>query len=326
MSAATPELSVRPAEPEDEEAIIDLAARALGWDDEGPHDRLFRWKHRDNPFGTSPMWLAEDDGQLVGFRTFLRWRFRRPGRAPTEAVRAVDTATAPEAQGRGVFTRLTTTAVAQLTDEGVSFVFNTPNDRSRPGYLKMGWQVLGRIPIGVRPAGLRALARMLSARQPARKWSHPTDAGTDARELFADAAATARLLATCPDPPGWSTDRSPAFLAWRYGLPALHYRGVPAGDRLEDGVVVFRLRSRGDALEATVCDVLLPPGRRLGPLLGHLLRSTGADYLVMAGDATRGRALPLPRQGPVLTWRALAPQDTPNRRDLHLTLGDVELF
>jgi len=77
---------------------------------------------------------------------FLRWMFLRPEGGVATAVRAVDTATLPAAQGRGVFTRLTTTAVDELREQGVDFVFNTPNDRSRPGYLKMGWQVVGRVP------------------------------------------------------------------------------------------------------------------------------------------------------------------------------------
>ena len=56
------------------------------------------------------------------------------------AVRAVDTITAPEARGRGVFTRFTLAILSnEITrDDDVSFVFNTPNDQSRPGYLKMG--------------------------------------------------------------------------------------------------------------------------------------------------------------------------------------------
>ncbi len=66
--------------PEDSPQILDLAAAALGWREGEPNEALFNWKHRDNVFGPSPMWVAEVDGELAGFRTFLRWEWDRgPG-------------------------------------------------------------------------------------------------------------------------------------------------------------------------------------------------------------------------------------------------------
>ena len=73
----------------------------------------------------------------------MRWEFQR-GDEVFRCVRAVDTATHPDYQGRGLFTRLTKAALPELVADGVKFVFNTPNDQSRPGYLKMGWQAVGR--------------------------------------------------------------------------------------------------------------------------------------------------------------------------------------
>ncbi len=90
--------------------------------------------------------MTVEQGQVIGFRMLLLWRFRRGDEAVT-AVRAVDTATHPDHQGRGIFRALTTVAVDELRDEGVGFVFNTPNDQSRPGYLKMGWVDIGRPPL-----------------------------------------------------------------------------------------------------------------------------------------------------------------------------------
>ena len=48
-----------------------------------------------------------------------------------------------EAWGRGVFRALTMHALDELHARGVSFVFNTPNDQSRPGYMNMGWRPVG---------------------------------------------------------------------------------------------------------------------------------------------------------------------------------------
>ena len=88
------------------------------------------------------------------------------------AVRAVDTATDPDYQGRGLFTRLTLQAIDELRAEGVDFVFNTPNDQSRPGYLKMGWQVVGTLPTHVRPTRWRNVAAHRPGAAPRRAVEH----------------------------------------------------------------------------------------------------------------------------------------------------------
>src|SRR5690606_32239213 len=106
-------------------------------------------KHRRNPFGASPMWVAETDEGLAAVRAMMRWELAGPDGRVLRAVRAVDTATHADHRGRGLFRRLTLGAVESLTAEGVDLVFNTPNDQSRPGYLTMGWEVLGRVPLAV---------------------------------------------------------------------------------------------------------------------------------------------------------------------------------
>src|SRR4029450_6913661 len=121
------------------------------------------WKHLENPFGASPAWVATVDGQVAGLRIFQRWRFRR-GDDLVPAVRAVDTATEPAFRGQGIFSRLTLQAVDEMKAEGVAFVFNNPNQNSRPGFLKMGWVVLGQLPVVARPPRRpSALLRMARA-------------------------------------------------------------------------------------------------------------------------------------------------------------------
>ena len=192
-----PGLTVRRAVDGDRPAVLALLADSLGWARDDSFADFFDWKHRQNPFGPSPAWVAVADDEIVGFRTFLRWEFEHPDRRRRRAVRAVDTATAPAYQGRGVFRALTTTAVAELTDDGVDFVFNTPNDQSRPGYLRMGWFDVGRLPLEARTTRIAGLWRMRTARVPAERWPVETAAGSDAAALLAD-DAVATLLETLP--------------------------------------------------------------------------------------------------------------------------------
>ncbi len=331
MTAA--ELLLRPASDADIPAIVELAGTALGWRPEDPNEALFRWKHRANPFGPSPMWVAVDGDRLAGFRTFLRWEFEVPGGVARRAVRAVDTATHPGYQGQGIFRRLTTAAIDEMAADGVDFVFNTPNDQSRPGYLKMGWVEVGRVPVAVRPASVAGVKRMAAARVPAAKWSLATRAGRPADEVLADDAALSELLAGLPRPTGLRTRRTPAFLRWRYGGGPVRYRAVALDDDPSRGLVLFRLRERGGAVEAMVGDLLVPAGGGAGAarhLLGRIVDEARPDYLIATagpfGEVLGRGLVPMPRLGPMLTWRALGQADVPRLGDWSFTLGDIELF
>ncbi len=330
--APGPTIAVRPATDADRPAVLELLAASLGWERDATFAEFFDWKHRQNPFGPSPAWVAVDDGDVVGFRTFLRWQFDHPDGRPRRAVRAVDTATAPAYRGRGVFRMLTTTAVEALTDEGADFVFNTPNASSRPGYLRMGWTTVGRLPLEARVSGVAGALRMRNARVAAARWPVATSAGVEAPALLADERVPG-LLDTIGTPTGLRTTTSPAHLRWRYGLAALGYRAIAIDDDPGQGLAVFRLRRRGGAVEAGVSEVLVPDGAAAAErhLLRRVARESGADYTIRLGHAgrwrPRGGFVPLPRQGPLLTWRPLADASPPPRlADLELRLGDVELL
>jgi GNAT superfamily N-acetyltransferase len=340
MTSTTSTLELRAATDDDLPAVLELLQASLGWVPDDAYARFFAWKHRESPFGRSPAWVAVDpgaaggEGRIAGFRTFSRWRFRRGGEpdgATIEAVRAVDTATHPDYQGRGIFTQLTRHALDELAADGVAFVFNTPNDRSRPGYMKMGWQLVERLPVAATPRSPAALVRVARARTPADKWSSPTTAGVPVADIAADAGLSGLLAAAGDDGshPRLSTDRTPAYLAWRYGFPPLHYRAVVAPGGPGDGVVVFRLRRRGAALEAAICEQIVPPGAETtaARLVRRVLRETGADHAVQIGRPrpTRG-LLPVPGQGPTLVWRSVTDTEMPPPGDWALGLGDIELF
>ena len=323
---------MRPSSRADRDAVLQLLSASLGWVPDDLFDAFFSWKHEQNPFGPSPAWVAVDGDRVVGFRTFVRWEFDHPDGRPRRAVRAVDTATHPDHQGRGIFRRLTMHGVDVMRAEGVDMVFNTPNAQSRPGYLRMGWSEIGRLPASVRPTSPAAAVRMLRARVPAERWSLPSDGGVPAPEVLAGPEVAA-LLDSLDRPHGLRTRRSQASLRWRYGFEPLRYRAVTLGGDPAQGLAVFRLRRRGPAVEAALCEVLVPGGdaaaaRALGRAVA---RTSGADYVIrLGGPALDGAGFArLPGQGPVLTWRPVAEPDgttPPALGDWQLALGDVELF
>lgn len=318
------DVNVRSVEASDSEAILDLLTASLGWVPNAQYADFFRWKHHQNPFGTSPSWVAVDGDRIVGLRVWLRWMFEDATGRHT-AVRAVDTATHPDYQGRGIFRRLTTSSVEELAAAGLDFIFNTPNEQSKPGYLKMGWKEVGRLPTAVRFRSPISAARTIRARTPADKWSMPTDAGVAATELLADNEVAQQILdgRGAPDH-RLRTALTPDVLRWRYGFGPLHYRAVhgPAGTG------IFRLRRRGPATEAVVNLVSANSAADECTVLRDIARTSGADHVLQLTPLPRLSAgfVPLPGQGPTLTWRELRTSTMPTLDQWDLTMGDVELF
>lgn len=323
----TTEYSVREATTADLPQILALLREAMDRSDDKRFDALFRWKHLENPFGPSPMWVATAEDDIVAVRALMRWEFERQGEV-RQAVRAVDTATHPSAQGKGLFTRLTMTGVDQMTKEGVAFVFNTPNDKSRPGYLKMGWVVAGRVAPAMRPTKLSRVPALRGARAAAEHWSLPLAAGTQVEAVLADAQAVDQLLDSRRPSERLRTRLSVPVLRWRYGGDLLGYRAVTVGDNARGGLAFVRLRRRGSAREAVLAEMLVPRDesrarRRLVREVMGTVRSE-ADYVLALGRVPR--FIPVSRLGPVLTTRGLAYPPPLSVSSFALTLGDIELF
>jgi len=307
---------IRVATAEDLPKVIDVCRAALGWSDPAFDEALFRWKHLDNAFGPSLLLISHADHDVNAVRPMMRWRFRSDDRS-VNAVRAVDTATHPSAQGEGLFTRLTTEALQQLEGDA-ELVFNTPNEKSRPGYLKLGWQEAGRIAFGVRFAGGRGAKNSLTNRVPATKPSLPTpELGVEVGEALSHASE----LVGQPTPGAmWRTDHSVDTLRWRFIRGPITYRAVPAGD----GYLIVRARRRGEAVELVVAHQIgSATPKTLRTALTTTMRSVGADHALTAahfpGTITTNRV------GPILTTRSVAGQPHPVA-DFAWTPGDIELF
>lgn len=311
-------LEIREATPADRPAIIELCRASLGWGDDPRFEQLFSWKHDENAFGPSYMWVATDGDRIVGLRAFMRWEFVR-NREVLRAVRAVDTATHPDYQGKGLFTAMTLHGLDVIEADGIDFVFNTPNDKSRPGYLKMGWQEVGKLPVAIRVAGPRGALRVLRSRVASSHWPSEVDFGVPISELVSD-LATDRRVAT--DPAAITTNVSSAFYRWRYGAGFLGYRVVPT----DGGHLVVRVRQRGIAEELVVLD---SPGLTLSVAdraARRLLRPQGLDHALRIGSSDlRQGFLPAPG-GPAVTWRSVCTDAMPPLADWRICMGDVELF
>jgi GNAT superfamily N-acetyltransferase len=341
LPSARPPLTIRPFEERDRDPVLALLREVLGARRAFERSAaFFAWKHEVNPFGRSVLLVAED-GAPVGLRAFLRWRFRF-GAQVVQAGRAVDTATHPAHRRQGIFSTLTRRALDQARGEGIDLIFNTPNRSSLPGYLKLGWTRVGRIHPLVRLVHpervLRALARPASGEDPPEALSLPAP---PAQTLLEEGEVVDRLLREDDrQRASWiRTDRSLAFLRWRYGqAPSPPYHAERSPDR--SAAVIFRGGRRRGLREGLCAEVLLGAGgsRQLAGVMRRVAAVTAADYLVAC--APRGSAhwwallrcgfLPVPAVGPHLTVRPLSPRVAAvpvlEAARWHLSLGDLELF
>lgn len=336
-------IEVRSYQDADEPAILELLRTTLG---SGPggwrSPEFFRWKHERNPFGRSFMLVAEADERIVGLRAFMRWRFESADRI-IRAVRAVDTATHPEFQRMGIFSRLTKRALEELRGE-TDLVFNTPNTRSGPGYLKLGWRQVGRVGVSARVRRpLRFLRGLRAARAGGRAtpWPSIPVKAEAAADALADVEAVSSLLERAGAPEGrLATPKDPAFLRWRYGeAPLLDYRAVREmrHGRLT-GLALFRVRPRGPLWQCSIADVVTEEGdvRTAGRLLRRAATAAPVDYAALRGPSrsTVARAaawsgfVPMPG-GLTFVINPLSERLTPDptdRRSWALSLGDLEVF
>lgn len=354
MLQTSSEYTTRCYRPEDEPAVLELLKLSLGESAVLPRTpALWRWKHQTSPFGPSYVRVAcTEDGCIVGVRAFMRWEFQIGGRN-IRAVRAVDTATHPDYQRRGIFASLTSQVVNDVSRDGADLIFNTPNFYSLPGYLKLGWQRVAKVQLMIRVMNFSRFALGLAmyglGRQP-----ESSELGqvaffrvepTPVAALLERRDVVEKLLEQ-----DWTvsrqsnhivTTRTWEYLRWRYAdHPTIPYWAmtIEDGSGLR-GVAICRTNIRFGLKEIILCELLLrQTGQDAGrELLDRLRTSVKADYLIAhfsSGSAYR-RLLKnngfriVPRQGIEFTARILAddlPRDPLCFDSWALTMGDLELF
>lgn len=340
-SQAIGALQVRRFRQQDEPSVLALLDASLGRGPAGRTAEFFRWKHQENVFGPSFMWVAEMDDRIVGLRAFMQWRFRSGDRRLT-AVRAVDTATHPDYQGKGIFSRLTLDAIDELRGE-VDFVFNTPNAQSGPGYLKMGWQTVGRLPVWIRvrrPVRFaRGMRHLDSTPKPGGR-TGSTAAPRAAVELEDLQEVDDLLQRAATSDVGLATLRNSHYLRWRYAqAPALDYRAIALRDRGKlRGLAIFRTRPRGSLAEATIAELIVAAGDTAASigLLRRVVRAASVDHVTCHLSAVSGGLPGAGRLGFVrapkgiwLVVNGLTPGLVPDPSQLgswRVSLGDMEVF
>ena len=326
-------MQIRAATESDIPAIVELLKISLGESLMPKSERYWRWKHLGNPFGNSPVLLCWEGDTLIGVRAFMRWEWIYEGKIYS-SLRAVDTATHPDHQGKGIFKKLTLALVDQCKAHGDQFIFNTPNKQSKPGYLKMGWQEAGNLPLvmGVqRP--LKILSTLLS------KGDGRISSDNSELAYFLNHPQLPELIKRNHRNEKVSTNISVQYLKWRYlVVPVAKYVALGEEEAGElKTLIIARVKHARLGTEFRITDCLTKSisGSRVVRLLDTLKKTNGIDYTTISGlgsgDEKRlvGKLRLTAALGPIVTIRALRLTDLgilQNFNQWSPTLGDLELF
>ena len=106
------------------------------WHSGGDKSRKsFERRYLNNIYGNSLLTIVYADGKPAA--TDAMWRNDIGGR---KAYQTIDTCTLEQYRGKGLFRQITEKELSLLEKEVL--VYGFPNDKSFPGYVKFGWQVL----------------------------------------------------------------------------------------------------------------------------------------------------------------------------------------
>ncbi len=317
------------------------------------NEEYWQWKHENNPFGRSLILLGFDGTKLVGVRPFMRWKFNWQGNNIL-AFKPVDSVTHPEMRRRGVFSQLTTAACKLAHEQQAEFIFNTPNNNSLPGYLKLGWQEVGTLPVMMKL--LKPFSFSWNLIQ-SRLWNkditdrhkyaaHAVDSLDKAESLFQseqDLKSLGDILLknSRSVTSTISTVKDIDFIRWRYTRHPQHvyYVNKHYSSGMLDGVAFYRINNRYNSIELMIDDIITISDRPdvVRSLLVNIIKQVPCDYIV-AHTAKQSvihsvmkqlNFRTVPRKGPRLVSKPVL-ADKMKKETLmelsnwNLCLGDVE--
>jgi GNAT superfamily N-acetyltransferase len=315
-------MRIRTATEADIPEILKVLKASLGETSSKKSEEIWRYKHIDNPFGRSLVLLAIQDLKIIGVRAFMRWNWQK-GEEIFSAFRAVDTATHPEHQGKGVFKKLTLKAVEIVKENGGHFIFNTPNEKSKPGYLKMGWEDIDRLNVGIKFVNPIYWMKPFNERDS----FGCINVSEESLELLLQQVSKQKLGSQ-----KYFTPKSVKYLKWRYEYNPLQKYIIRATENYYIAAYV-KIHSRFKELRIVEFLINSNTNAKYGKIIvKDLARKSGVQILSFSPkDKLNFNSAVSGKFGPALTLNTLTlvEKDRKDLNDLNswaYSLGDLELF
>lgn len=299
------------AKPTDVEQIVTLFKLCLGTAGGAPTMAFWNWKHNQNPAGVSPVILAWDGDKLIGIRAFMCFNFVN-SKESYKAYRPVDTATHPDYQGKGIFKKLTLTLIDTLQEKDEkAFIFNTPNSKSKPGYLKMGWIEWGKPLLQIMPS--------------------VSIFGNNFKKDQANLLGYDFSKVVIKSPTDLAIHKDANYYQWRYQEIAIQQYGMKEIKVGKDiYFVIYRQKKIKFLNEFRICDLLknnsccneIPSA-----ILLKLFLSFGFGFISFINKKSYWFNLKLKNNAPMITYRKIKDEDSSLLfNEVNFSVGELELF
>lgn len=314
-------MQIREATTSDIPEIITVLRASIGETKLPKTGEIWKYKHFDNPFGASIVLLALVSGRIIGVRAFMKWEWNLNG-TQFSALRAVDTGILPEHQGKGVFKALNSAGLELSKDRGDHFIFNTPNSKSLPANLKMGWKRIDKLKIVFIPGNFRN--RNIKKENFQYKKSIDLSA-LDLQELLCGYNSLQSQKGKI------FTPKSSAYLRWRYEQNPLQEYEIIA-DR--DFYLAAYLKSHKRFVELRITEHIYYNQVGLDKIktaISEMNKIFRAELISFTSGLNLSSFQFSAKLGPVMVYRNLNLDAGPKKKISNLinwsyTLGDLELF
>lgn len=113
--------------------------------------RWWTWQYKENPAGSSAIWIAEDNGKIVGQYALISELVKVYDNLSI-IYQSVDTMTHPNYRRQGMFIMLARAAYQSIENNDTHIIFGFPNNQSLPGFIgELNFHVILNIPLIVKP-------------------------------------------------------------------------------------------------------------------------------------------------------------------------------
>ncbi|MEG1254249.1 GNAT family N-acetyltransferase [Clostridium sp.] len=111
-------------------------------------DEVFRYKNNENPFlkGNPKIYLVIDENKIIGANSFFPIEIIIDGKTYL-GVQSGDTMVLSDYRGKGLFKKVISYAIKDLSQSGYDFIIGFANNNSYPGFIKLGFKKVDELKI-----------------------------------------------------------------------------------------------------------------------------------------------------------------------------------
>jgi len=235
----------------------------------------WKWQYQENPYGKSRIWLAVDDGRVVGQYPTIFWKMKMRDEV-VMSVQNIDLMTDPDIRSPGQFLRLEKTAIDAFNDSSVRLIWGFPNESVLSGHIKSGYRKFGQYSMLFRV--LNPLNLFLGEPHPGHRRKTPYN--LERVSKFDERCNTA--VEEFNRSKDLTTAREIDFLNWRYPESGGFQKYYSTDEQNVDGYFVYKIvRAKGLRI-GMLFDMVYTSNAELKRTVKGLCRLCSQDHAMLA--------------------------------------------